>query len=246
MLAMFRLQRFALSACLVVSAMFVGSCASGPSLQQGGAVKVSMQGDLPPPAREDMQQAGRPYYIAPFDKLRISVFGIEELNEKMIETDASGRISYPLVGSIDAAGLTPGELADVIEARLRGNFIRDPQVTVNLEETVSQVVTVDGEVKKPGVYPVVGKMTLMRALATAGGPSEFAKLDDVIIFRSVGSQQMAGVYNMKSIRSGIYSDPEVYANDIVVVGDSPSRRLLKDMLTLAPAIAGPLIILLQQ
>lgn len=246
MLANFRHHRLALSACLAASALALASCASGPSLREGGAVKVSLKGDLPPPQREDMQQSGRPYFIAPFDKLRISVFGIEELNEKMIETDASGRISYPLVGAVDAAGLTPGELAGVLEARLRGNFIRDPQVTVNLEETVSQVVTVDGEVKKPGLYPVVGKMTLMRALATAGGPAEFAKLDDVIIFRSVGGQQLAGIYNMKSIRSGIYADPEVYANDVVVVGDSPSRRLIKDLLTLLPAVATPLVVLLQQ
>lgn len=246
MLAKFWLERFFLSACLAAAAMALASCATGPSIQPGGVVNVSMQGDLPPPQPQDVQQQGRLYYIAPFDKLRVSVYGIEDLSEREIEADAAGRISFPLVGPVDAAGLTPGELAEVIEARLRGNFIRNPQVTVNLEETVSQVVTVDGQVKKPGLYPVIGKMTLMRTLATAGGVSEFAKLDDVIVFRSVNGQQMAGVYNMKSIRSGTYADPEIYANDVVVVGDSPSRRILKDMLQLVPALATPIIVLLQQ
>lgn len=238
-------HRPSMTVCFLLCSMLLTSCASGPSLRPGGDVTVSMLGNLPPPSRQDLLQPTRPYLIGPFDKLRISVFGIEELNEKEIETDASGRISYPLVGVIDAAGLTPGELGVAIENKLRGHYIRDPQVTVNLEETVSQVVTVDGQVDKPGLYPVIGHMTLMRALARAGGPSEFAKLDDVIIFRTVGGQQMAGVYNMKAIRSGTYSDPEVFANDIVVVGDSPQRRLLKDFLQVVPALAAPLVILLQ-
>ncbi|WP_196782026.1 hypothetical protein, partial [Salmonella enterica] len=74
-------------------------------------------------------------------------------------------------------------------------------------------------------------MTLMRAVATAKGTTEFAKLDDVVIFRTVNGQKMAALYNLKAIRQGAYDDPEVFANDVVVVGDSPARRLFKDILT---------------
>ena len=205
-----------------------------------------MQGsELPAPDRADLLSESRPYLIGPFDKLMIDVFGIEELSKKEVQTDASGRISFPLAGVIEAAGRTPAEIEDEIETRLRSRYVRDPQVTVNLQETVSQVITVDGQVKKPGLYPVIGKMTLMRAVATAEGTAEFAKLDDVVIFRTVNGQQLAALYNLKAIRRGNYSDPEVFANDVVVVGDSQARRLFRDALQLLPVLTTPLVIALQ-
>jgi polysaccharide biosynthesis/export protein len=221
--------------------------ACGGSTALGGAQSISVvQGDsLPPPDRSDLLAESRPYLIGPFDKLTIDVFGIEELSEKEVQTDASGRISFPLAGIIEAAGKTPAEIEDEIEDRLRNRYVRDPQVTVNLKETVSQVITVDGQVKKPGLYPVIGKMTLVRAVATAEGTAEFAKLDDVVIFRTVKGQQLAALYNLKAIRRGNYADPEVFANDVVVVGDSQARRLFRDALQIVPLLTTPLIIALQ-
>ena len=191
----------------------------------------------------DLFEHNRPYLIGPFDKLIIDVFGIEELSKKEVQTDASGRISFPLAGIIEAAGKTPGQVEREIENRLRDKFVRNPQVTVNLKETVSQVVTVDGEVKEPGLYPVLGRMTLIRAIATAKGTTEFAKLSDVIIFRTVNGQKMAGIYNLKSIRQGYYQDPDIFANDVIVVGDSVQRRIFKDILQASPLITTPLLIL---
>jgi polysaccharide biosynthesis/export protein len=208
------------------------------------SVTVVDSTSLPAPEKMDLFEQNRPYLIGPFDKLTIDVFGIEELSQREVQTDAGGRISFPLAGVIEAAGKTPSELESEIESRLRKRYVRDPQVTVNLKETVSQVITVDGQVKEPGLYPVVGRMTLMRAVATAKGTAEYAKLDDVVIFRTVGGQKMAALYNLKAIRRGNYEDPEVFANDVVVVGDSSSRKLFKDVLTLAPSLLSPLIILL--
>src|SRR3546814_21117547 len=96
-------------------------------------------------------------------------------------------------------------------------------------ETVSQVVTVSGEVRKPGLYPVLGKMTLMRAIAQAEGSTEFADADNVVVFRTVSGQDMAAVYNLGAIRRGNYNDPAVYAHDVVVVGESGTRRLFTDI-----------------
>jgi polysaccharide export outer membrane protein len=208
------------------------------------SVKVVQSGTLPVPDRADVVGEDRPYLIGPFDKLIIDVFGIEELAAREVQTDASGRISFPLAGVVEAAGRTPAEVENVLEQRLRAAFVRNPQVTVNLKETVSQVVTVDGEVKEPGLYPVVGRMTLMRAVATAKGVTEYGKLDDVVIFRTVKGQKMAGLYNLKAIRRGTYDDPEVFANDVVVVGDSNGRRLFKDGLQVLPALLTPLIYIL--
>lgn len=198
------------------------------------------------PDRSDLIGEDRPYLIGPFDKLVIDVFGIEDLSKKEVQTDASGRISFPLAGVIEAAGKTPAEVEELLESRLRGSYVRDPQVTVNLKETVSQVITVDGQVREPGLYPVVGRMTLMRAVATAKGAAEFAKLDDVVIFRTVKGQKLAALYNLRAIRRGAYEDPEVFANDVVVVGDSKSRRLFKDLLQLIPALSTPIVVAIQR
>lgn len=213
-------------------------------MELGGSpdVTVVSTDTMPAPSRNDLTAATRPYLIGPYDRLTIDVFGIEDLS-KSVQIDASGRLSFPLIGVVEASGKPPGELAGVIEERLRGRFVRDPQVTVNLVETVSQVITVDGQVIKPGLYPVVGRMTLMRAVATAGGVGEFAKLEDVVIFRKVEGQQLVGLYNLEAIRRGNYPDPEVYANDVVVVGDSKARRLFRDILQASPLLTSPLILL---
>jgi polysaccharide biosynthesis/export protein len=232
---------------VIIPLLLLVSCAGSGSRNIGGAssIQVVQGSELPVPDRSDLRGEDRPYLIGPFDKLTIDVFGIEELSRKEVQTDASGRLSFPLAGVIEAAGRTPGELEIILQDQLRTRFVRNPQVTVNLKETVSQVVTVDGQVKEPGLYPVVGRMTLMRAVATAKGTSEFAKLDDVVVFRSVKGQQLAALYNLKAIRSGAYADPEVFANDVVVVGDSQARRLFKDALQVLPLLTTPLIIALQ-
>jgi len=227
-------------------AVCLAACASNQPVGLAPGMNVVNTEGLPEPTREDLKTAGRPYLIGPFDKLNIDVFGVEDLSRKEIQTDASGRISFPLVGVVEAAGLTPGELATAIEGKLRGRYVRNPQVTVNLDETVSQVITVDGQVTKPGLYPVIGQMTLMRAIATAGGASEFAKLDDVVIFRTVAGKKYAGLYNLKAIRRGNYPDPEVFSSDVVVVGDSTARRLFKDILQASPLLTTPIVVLAQQ
>ena len=223
-------------------ALLLSACGGSTILGGSPNVTVVSSEGLPEPTRVDLLSSNRPYLIGPFDKLKIDVFGIEDLS-KEVQIDASGRLSFPLIGVVEASGLTPDELGNELERRLQGRYVRDPQITVNLEETVSQVITVDGQVKNPGLYPVIGRMTLMRAVATSGGTSEFAKLNDVVIFRSVNGEQLAGLYNLKAIRRGAYSDPEVFANDVIVVGDSQARRLFRDLITASPLITTPLIIL---
>lgn len=226
-------------------ALALAACASNPPLRTSESVTVVPGGELPAPRGTDLTELDRPYLIGPFDKLRIDVFGIPELSDREVQVDASGRASFPLAGSFQAAGMTPTQLAEELRRRLAGNYIRDPQVTVNLQETVSQVVTVDGQVARPGLYPVIGRMTLMRAVATAGGTSEFARLDDVVVFRTVSGSRYAALYNLRAIRRGVYGDPEVFANDIVVVGDSQARRIFRDILQATPLITTPIIALLQ-
>ncbi|MFC0304358.1 polysaccharide biosynthesis/export family protein [Rhizorhabdus histidinilytica] len=198
--------------------------------------------ELPAPDRTDMVETERPYIVGPFDKLAIDVFGIDELSNRKAQVDASGRISFPLVGVVNVAGLTPGEIETALEQKLAVNYVRNPQVTVNLDQTVSQVVTVEGQVKKPGLFPVVGRMTLLRAVALAGGTDEFAKLNQVVVFRTVKGEQYAALYSLKQIRIGAYADPDIYANDVVVVGESRARRTFKDILQVVPLLTTPIIV----
>lgn len=205
-------------------------------------VQLVQDSELPAPTRADFVAAERPYFVGPFDKLRIDVFGVEQLQDKEYQIDASGRLSFPFAGTIEAGGLTPQEISEVLSGRLRGRIIRDPQVTVNLTETVSQLVTVEGAVRKPGRFPVIGEMTLLRTIAIAEGTTDVASLETVLIFREVGGMQYVGAYNLKAIRQGNYPDPNVYPSDVVVVGDSAGRKLFRD---LTPLLVSPLVVLLQ-
>jgi polysaccharide biosynthesis/export protein len=230
---------------VLAGALLLASCAGGRhGLEPGPHLTVLPAAELPPPDGVDAASGVRTYRVGPFDKLSIAVFGAPDLTQT-IQVDAAGRIGFPLAGSIDVTGKTPEEIGAEIASRLRVRYVRNPQVTVNLEETVSQLVTIDGQVTEPGLYPVVGRMTLMRAVATAKGVSDIARLEDVVIFRTVGARQMAALYNLAAIRRGLYPDPEIYANDIVVVGESASRRLFRDILQASPLFVTPIVALVQ-
>jgi len=227
-------------------ALAAAACSNGPRLGEGPEpLSVTKLADLPPPSGRDLVVATNPYHIGPFDKLEVTVFGVPELSGEF-QTDAAARLSLPLAGTVDAAGLTPSELADAIDRRLRGVYVKNPQVTVNLKETTSQVYTVDGQVGQPGSYPALGNITLMRAVANAKGTTEFARLDDVVVFRSVEGRPMAALYNLGSIRRGVYPDPKIYANDIVVVGDSKARRMFQQFLQIAPLLTTPVVLGLER
>jgi polysaccharide biosynthesis/export protein len=233
-----------LAGVLVCVATLLLSACGGPQLIGRPGMKIVKGDELAVPSRDDLILAQRSYLIGPFDKVSIDVYNVPELS-RTVQVDASGKIQMPLAGEIQASGNTPSELAEIVASRLRGRYVRNPQVTVNTD-TVNQTVTVDGQVKKPGLYPVTGRMTLVRAIATAEGATEFAKSDFVAVFRRVKGQDLAAVYNLQSIREGIYADPEIYPNDVVLVGESKSKRVFKDAVQLGAAIAGPLTILLSR
>lgn len=230
----------------IACAFALSACVNDARLgETSRPLAVIQQDELPPPTGADLVAAATPYRIGPFDKLAISVFGAPDLSGTF-QVDAAGSLSMPLVGNVGAAGNTPSELAGEIETKLRGAYVRDPQVSVNLDETTSQVFTVDGQVTQPGSYPVVGNMSLMRAVATAKGASEFARLQDVVVFRTVDRKPMAALYNLAAIRRGLYPDPKIYANDVIIVGDSKARRLFQQVLQIAPLLTTPLVIALQR
>jgi polysaccharide export outer membrane protein len=141
--------------------------------------------------------------------------------------------------------MTAEELAQAITKGLCGAYVRDPRVSVNISRAVSQVVAVDGAVGKPGLYPLSGKMSLLRVIALASSTTEFARENHVVVFREAGGKKYAALYDLRAIRQGAYVDPEIYANDIVVVGDSQARRIFRDVLSASGLLTTPIIALLQ-
>jgi polysaccharide biosynthesis/export protein len=232
-------------ASIIVGIMMLATAGcSGPKLIGRPDMKIVQGDSLAAPSRDDLILAQRSYLIGPFDKVSIDVYGVPEL-ARTVQVDASGKIALPLAGEIQASGNTPTQLAALIADQLRGRYVRNPQVTVNTD-TVNQTMTVDGQVKKPGLYPVSGRMTLIRAVATAEGMTEFAKSDFVVVFRRVNSQDLAALYNLQAIRQGVYPDPEIFANDIVFVGESRATRIFRDVITSGALLAGPLTAVLRR
>lgn len=223
---------------LIAATLALAACATGPVDRTGVSGVQAVDGDqLPQPTLADLQASSRPFRVGPFDQLTVDVFGKPELSEKDIQIDASGRIIFPLVGVIEVAGLTPAEVGMAIATRLDGRFVRNPQVTVNLKQIVSQTVNVGGEVKRPGTYPIVGRMTLQTAISAAEGWTDYSSKGDVVVFREVGGTKYAAVYNMKAIQKGSYEDPELFAKDLVIVGESGARKIWKDFLNASPLLA---------
>jgi polysaccharide export outer membrane protein len=229
---------------VLLLALTVAGCSS-PRLVDTGRISVVSAEALPAPTHSDLVGPQRPHLIGPFDRIAVEVFALPDLS-RTVQVDSNGQISLPVAGVIDVNGRTPMEVAALVEERLRAGFVRDPRVGISIVETVSQTVTVDGEVDMPGIYPVAGRMTLMRAIARAQGTSELANSGHVVIFRTINGQRMAALYDLRAIRLAAYEDPEIYPNDLVVVGESQARRLFPQILQAAGLILTPLITVLDR
>ena len=154
-----------------------GVCGRALRLAQAAA-RVIMPGSAayaaaPMPATYDAA-----YRLDAGDKLRVVVYGQEGLTNTYA-IDAGGAITMPLIGSVPARGRTPAELASAITARLRGGYIRDPSVAVEIESYRPFFIL--GEVAAPGQYPYVPNMSVESAVAIAGGFSPRAKRDYVTL-----------------------------------------------------------------
>jgi polysaccharide export outer membrane protein len=173
------------------------------------------------------------YKIGAQDVLVVDVFQVPDLS-RTVQVDGKGFILLPLIGQVSAGGQTPQQVADLISNELGKTYMKEPQVTVTVKESASQKVTVDGAVVQPGIYPIAGNTTLMQAIALARGPdTNLADISQVAIFRSSGEQRTAAMFDLKAIRAGKMADPQVYANDVIVVETSGTRRFLRDLANLS-------------
>lgn len=215
---------------LAACAMLAG-CAGRPPLAETGEKAYALM-----PAAGKDPNAQLDYLIGPLDVLKISVFQEKDLTIEEVPVDASGNIIYPLIGQIHVADHSSADISKTIADRLGARFLVNPQVSVLIKTSSAQKVTVDGEVREAGVYQLQGATTLMQAVAMAKGASANAKLDEVLIFRTIGNTRYAARFDLGDIQSGYAADPQIRANDIVVVGLSRGKALFGSILAIAPTL----------
>lgn len=216
------------SAVLSLGLIACAACAGGkPSMLPAGdaayaAIPVSV-----PEASEESLRVG--------DRLAVRVLGEPELTSDQYRIDGNGSVQVPLAGEIPAAGRKPADVRDEIVQRLARNYIRNPQVAVIVMERVKTTFAVEGDVREPGIFEAQPNTTLLSAIAQAKSPTNVARLDEVMIFRTMNGQRMGGRFDLDSIRKGRAADPQVIAGDTIVVGHSALKGAWREFLQAAPA-----------
>jgi polysaccharide export outer membrane protein len=164
--------------------------------------------------------------------LDFSVFKAPEL-QRTAAVSEDGTINLPLVGEIPASGRTASELERDIAQRLGKKYLQNPQVTIVVREYNSQRITLEGAIKKPGVYPLKGKTTLLQAVATAEGFSDLAE-QTVVVFRQTNGQRTAAKFDIAEIRSGSAADPVLQAGDTIVASNSVAKETFQTIIKAIP------------
>jgi polysaccharide biosynthesis/export protein len=173
---------------------------------------------------------GKDYRIGPNDLLDVEVFDMDNL-KRTVRVNAAGAISLPLIGQVVIAGLTTQEVEQRIAARYSEKYLQDPQVSVFIKEFTSERITIEGAVQHPGIFPLTGQITLLRAMALAGGFGSIANTSEVMLYR-VNEQNVrqVAVFDVEKIRAGKSEDPVIKGDDLIVVQRDSARVLLKDSL----------------
>ncbi len=169
------------------------------------------------PARAD-QTVKEIYTIGAGDILEIVTWKEPDFSREEILVRLDGYISFPLLGDVQAAGLTPPQLTDVIAVKLK-KFISNPSVTVTVRNAAGQRFYILGEVMRTGEYPLMKELTVLQAFAIAGGFTEWASKKEIILFRREEGKETVFRINYKDIVKDHNFEQNVLirANDTIIV-----------------------------
>src|ERR1700733_181200 len=158
------------------------------------------------------------YVIGPSDELNISVWENVDLS-RVVPVRPDGMISLPLLNDVQAAGRTPMQLMKTIVEKLTTHGMKDPLVTVTVTAIKSQFIYVLGQVGHPGTFPMIPGMTVLQAIASAGGLGQFAKQTKIEIHRNENNQLMRLPFNYKEVIKGVHPEQDILLkpNDTIVV-----------------------------
>lgn len=158
------------------------------------------------------------YRIGPSDVLAINVWREPEIS-RVVPVRPDGRISLPLIGEIEASGLTPVTLRTKIAEKLK-DYLSAPEVTVIVQEMNSHKFNIVGEVLRPGSYPLTSRITVLDALAVAGGFRDFAKVKKIYVLRHEPDGSRTRIpFNYKEVIQGhkFHMNVELRSGDTVIV-----------------------------
>jgi polysaccharide export outer membrane protein len=239
---------------LVLAAAFLAGCGISPVSDAGvGSFAMvapgaaSAAGPQAVSAEKVAQSYGamtnpksKAYKIGPLDVLEIAVFKVPELS-KSVQVSESGSINYPLIGEVQAGGKSARELEQDLTKALGTKYLQNPQITVFVKEYNSQRVTVSGAVKKPGVIPMAGGMTLMQAIALSGGLDDLAE-STAVVFTVAEGKRAGKRYDLAELDTGRGSDPQLQSGDVIVVPTSDLKYGANAVLRALPlASVAPLL-----
>jgi polysaccharide biosynthesis/export protein len=200
--------------CCIATATFTSQAQEQPSPstavsgQTQGSRDTGTEGVKPAVVPEQTPSAGAPvdshaYKVGPADILNVRVWHETEFSGP-VAVHGDGKITLPLVGDLQAGGLTPAEIEANIKTAL-AKYVVNPLVTVTVQEVLSKKYYMDGEIVKPGEYPLVGPITVLEALSKAGGTREFANEKKMYILR--GDKQLP--FNYKDVKKGKHMEQNI-------------------------------------
>jgi polysaccharide export outer membrane protein len=204
-----------LHALAIIPLLFIGLTGLFAQQQKGPANQQTSvgPGGKSPQARAEVNVDPDSYVIGAEDVLDISVWQEKDVS-RSVPVRSDGKISIPLVDDIQAAGLTPMQLAASITEKLK-KFLTKPQVTVTVTAINSKRVFVVGEVAKPGPLPLLPNMTVLQALSMAGGPTQFADEKHAYVSRHERGANVLYPLNYRALLRG-----DVRKNMILKAGDT--------------------------
>ena len=221
--------------CMFLMLLLV-ACNSGGGVRKAAA---GVAGGLPPPdtaLSSGVFQGAMEYRIGAQDLLTISVLSVPELN-KDVRVKSNGQVTLPLIGVIMAGGRTIPELEGDLARKYSDGYLQRPQVSVFVKEFTSQRVTLEGAISKPGIYPINGRMTLIQAIAVAGGlDDKIADTSGIVLIRQVNGKRMAAAYDLRQVRKGVLEDPMIYGGDIITVEQSASKTAMRRFIETLPLL----------
>jgi polysaccharide biosynthesis/export protein len=158
------------------------------------------------------------YVIGAGDELRIVTWKEADFTLDTVLVRTDGKISFPLLNDVQAAGLTPMMLKDVLETGLK-NYVAAPVITVTVTNAGSQKFYILGEVSRTGEYPIVKDLSVLQAFAVAGGFTEWASKDEILLIRREGGQKKVYKIDYKDMANGknLEQDLLIKADDTIIV-----------------------------
>ncbi len=176
--------------------------------------------------------------ISPQDTLNINVFKVPDLSAREIKVESNGIISLPLVGSVRVAGLSIAQAEATITQRLK-QYMQDPKVSVvRTDNAISKRVTVEGEVRTPGVFPIKGNLSFLQAIAMAQGITEVGNSRNVLFYRDGAQHNIS----LDLVRTGKIADPILRGDDRIVVLKDAAKVREKKIIDYLPAVMAPVSI----